>query len=178
MFEQEFETPGDALAHFGVKGQKWGVRKAMPPAGLAGVPNKTNKLAKKHAEEFTKAKAFFGEGAGTRRKLIKAQVEQLKKQDPMFAKAFDHHVAQTDHGQRAVEARKERKSVDRKTATKKTAKGVGHVLRGNNQHANNAAIAGVAAATFVHKTGLDKQALNKVKTNPAVHNLLKKHGLA
>lgn len=138
------------LAHFGVKGMRWGQKKAEVHPDIADVPEKTRKDASNDAEEFTRAKLFFGEGAGTRRKLIKAQVEE-KKKDPQYAKAFDHFVKQTDLGQRAVQAKKERKHTNRKTATKKTAKGVGHVLRGNSQYANTAAVVGVGAASYLYK---------------------------
>lgn len=51
------------LSHSGIKGMKWGVRRK----------------AKKDAKEHTKAKSFYGEGAGTRRKLIKQKVEYNSK---------------------------------------------------------------------------------------------------
>lgn len=151
---QAFASPEEALAHFGVKGMKWGVRNVDGPAG---VPPKTNKMAKGDAEEFTKAKLFYGEGAGTRRKLIKAKVEERSK-DPLYKKAFDHHVEKTDLAKRAEQATKTRKRTDRKKAVKKTGKGVGHVLRGNSQYANTAAVATVTAATIARQRGLDKKA--------------------
>jgi len=158
---QEFASPGEALAHFGIKGMKWGVRK--DDDGPEGVPKKTNKLAKAHAEEFTKAKLFYGEGAGTRRKLIKAKVEALSKKDALYKKAFDHHVAKTDLAQRAEQATKERKRKDITKSVKKTGRGVGHVVRGNSQYANTAAVVGVGAATYARKTGLDKKAMDAGK---------------
>jgi hypothetical protein len=138
------------LAHFGVKGMRWGVSKAVHPA-IANVPKKTRKEASKDAEEFTRAKLFFGQGAGTRRKLIKAKVEAKKKKDPHYAKAFDHFVKQTDFGQRAAQARAERKRKDVKTTTKKTGKGVANVLRGRSQYANTTAVVGVGAASLLLK---------------------------
>lgn len=157
---QTFASPEEALVHFGVKGMRWGQRKVDGPAG---VPHKINKTAKSDAEEFTKAKLFYGEGAGTRRKLIKAKVEERSKH-PLYKKAFDHHVNKTDLAQRAKQATKQRKRTDRTKAVKKTGKGVGHVVRGNSQYANTAAIGAVAAVTYAHQTGLTKKAANAGKT--------------
>jgi hypothetical protein len=151
---QAFASPEEALAHFGVKGMKWGVRK---DDGLPGVPHKTNKMAKADAEEFTRAKLFYGEGAGTRRKLIKAKVAERSK-DPLYKKAFDHHVEKTNLAKRADQAHKERKRTDRKKSVKKTGRGVGHVLRGNSQYANTAALATVAGASYARQKGLDRKA--------------------
>jgi|RhiMetStandDraft_4_1073278.scaffolds.fasta_scaffold07073_2 hypothetical protein len=152
---QAFASPEEALAHFGVKGMRWGVRNVDGPVG---VPHKTNKMAKDDAEEFTRAKLFYGEGAGTRRKLIKAKVAERSKKDPLYKKAFDHHVEQTDLAKRAEQATKQRKRTDRTKAVKKTGKGVGHVVRGNSQYANTAAIATVAGASYARRKGLDKKA--------------------
>lgn len=158
---QPFATPGEALVHYGVKGMRWGVRKADD--GPEGVPAKTNKAAKADAEEFTRAKLFYGEGAGTRRKLIKAKVEAKSKADELYKKAFDHHVAKTDLAKRAEQAAKERKRTDVKKSVKKTGKGVGHILRGNSQYANTAAVASVAAAGYAHQRGLDVKVMNAGK---------------
>lgn len=152
-------SPGDILEHHGVKGMRWGVRKEDGPAG---VPKKTNKMAKADAEEFTKAKMFFGEGAGTRRKLIKAKVEERSK-DPLYKKAFEHHVNKTDMAKRSTQATKERKRTDRKKSVKKTSRGVGHIVRGNSQYANTAAMVTVAGAGYAHKRGLDRKVMDAGK---------------
>lgn len=107
----------DFLEHFGVKGMRWGVRKDSAP----GVSSKTDRDARKDAEEFARAKMFYGQGAGNRRKLIKATVETKSKKDPDYAKAFDHHVARQDMSKHAEKARGERKSTDRKETAKKRA---------------------------------------------------------
>lgn len=158
----EFASPEEALAHFGVKGMRWGHRKADDD-GPEGVPVKTNKAAKADAEEFTRAKLFYGEGAGTRRKLIKAKIEAKSKTDALYKKAFDHHVAKTDLAKRAEQATKERKRTDVKKSVKKTGKGVGHILRGNSQYANTAAVAGVGVVGYAHHKGLDKKVMNAGK---------------
>lgn len=64
------------LYNYGVKGMRWGVRRR----------------ATKDAKEFARAKMFYGEGAGTRRKLIKATVEERSK-DPQYKKAFDEALS-------------------------------------------------------------------------------------
>lgn len=116
----------DFLAHYGVRGMKWGQRKAVIP----GVSAKTSREAKKDANEFAKAKMFFGEGAGTRRKLIKATVESKSGKDPAYKKAFDHHLANQDLGKRGSQARSERKRKDVAKSTAKTARGIKNLALG------------------------------------------------
>lgn len=112
----------DYLEHFGVKGMRWGRRKEDVP----GVPNRTSKTAQQDAKEFARAQMFYGQGAGTRRKLIKNTVEARKKQDPLYAKAFDHHVSNQDMSVHAQKAQKERHSKDRRQTAKQAS---GHVAR-------------------------------------------------
>lgn len=125
---QQFASPEEAVIHYGVKGMQWGVRK---DDRLEGVPAKTNREASKDAQEFARAKMFYGQGAGTRRKLIKAKVEANSKRDPMYKKAFDHHMAKQDLGKHAAKARGERRRKDVTASTAKTARGVNRSLRGD-----------------------------------------------
>lgn len=74
------------LEHHGIKGQKWGIRRYQNPDGslteagkakLASgdAPRSTKRVAKRDAKEYARAQMYYGEGAGNRRKLIKATVE-------------------------------------------------------------------------------------------------------
>lgn len=114
----------DFLAHYGVMGMKWGQRKASIP----GVSARTSREAKKDANEFAKAKMFYGKGAGTRRKLIKAKVESKSSKDPSYKKAFDHHLGNQNMAKRASQARGERARKDTVETTAKTARGVKNLV--------------------------------------------------
>lgn len=114
----------DFLEHFGVKGMHWGISKTP------GVSNRVNKMAAKDAKEHVRAKLFFGEGAGTRRKLIKAKTEHNRKFVSGYGKAFDIHLSRQDFSQHSTKAVKERHSIDRKDRNKKRAGAVARRLTG------------------------------------------------
>jgi hypothetical protein len=182
---QSFETADNFLAHFGVKGMRWGVRK---DSGIEGVSPKTNREAKKDAEEFTRAKLFYGEGAGTRRKLIKAKVEARSKIDPAYKKAFDHHVGNTDLGQRASQAKGERRRKDVVNKTTKTARGVHRSLTGGFGSVPLVAAILAGGYTVARNSGADRVVINNSKkmyndvknkrqSSKAVDDLLKDLGL-
>lgn len=76
--------------------------------------------ARKDAEEFARAKAFYGEGAGNRRKAIKTTVEAKKKKDPFYAQEFDWHLAQQDMEYHMKKATAERKRKDAVKGIKST----------------------------------------------------------
>lgn len=154
------ETADDVLAHYGVLGMKWG--KSKRSSALDGVSRRTNREAKKDATETARAKMYYGEGAGIRRRHISNAVKS-KQRDPGYAKAYEHHLNNQDLSKAGAKARDQRKSKDRKDAIVKTTKGVKHVLDGNSHYANIAAVTIVAGATYAHKTGMDKKALAKGK---------------
>ena len=84
------------LYHYGVIGMKWGVRKER-------------RNAQKDARETARAKMYYGEGAGTRRKLIKATVEQ-RSNSPVYRKAYEQELAKQDMAKHAKKAKTERKA--------------------------------------------------------------------
>lgn len=147
------------LAHNGVKGMHWGSRKSALP----GVRASTSRVAKKDATEFSKAKMFYGEGAGTRRKLIKATVEAKSAKDPSYKQAFEHHLANQDMSKRASQARGERKRKDTTHAVTKTTRSVHRIATGGIGNVTVGATAIVGAAGFAHAKGYDKVALRAGK---------------
>ena len=84
----------DELYHYGIKGQKWGVRRyqnedgTYTPAGKERYQRELNKMAAKDAQRVSDARAAYGEGAGVRRKLLDKEIKQ-KQKDPEYAKAYD-----------------------------------------------------------------------------------------
>lgn len=152
--DEEFEDSGELL-HYGVKGMKWGVHRDRPD----GVSRKTNREAAKDAKEFARAKQFYGEGAGTRRKLIKAKVEGKSKNDPSYKKAFDTHLSNQDTSKHASKAQSERKRKDVKKSVGKGVRGTRHILNGNSQYASAATAIAVGGALWAHKNGIDKTIL-------------------
>lgn len=124
----------DYLMHYGVKGMRWGQRK-------------TRKRAQKDAKEYARAKMYYGQGAGNRRKLISNTVAQRSK-DPYYKSEFDKAMAK-----HVSAAKRERKMADIKDTTAKTARGVVNVATGNIGRASATAIILYATAKY---TGADK----------------------
>lgn len=131
------------LYHHGVKGMKWGVRKQQHQA-------------KKDAKEYARAKMFYGEGAGTRRKLIKATVNQRSK-DPVYKKAFDEALSNQDMSKHATKARSERKRKDVTNEVKKTGRGVINIVAGHPERVGATLAVAGAAYSAAHKYGVDKK---------------------
>ncbi len=150
------------LAHHGIKGMKWGVRR-FQAYGSGGyqpkVPMKVRRMAKKDAKEYARAKMFYGEGAGNRRKLIKATVEERSK-DPVYKVEFEKELNKQDMAKHASAAKKERKTRDVVTTTSTTARGLINIATGNAARAS-AAAAGIYGAYQIAKmTGTDKKVVN------------------
>ena len=137
----------DELYHYGVKGMKWGVRKNSDRTSIS-----TKHKAKKDAKEYARAKMYYGEGAGNRRKLIKATVDERSK-DPKYKAEFDKNLAKQDMSKHASAAKRERVAKTTVSKTTKTARGLVHAAMGNIGRAS------ATAATIymmAHATGADK----------------------
>lgn len=104
----EDDISDDELVHFGVLGMKWGVRKDDDP----GVSRKLNRLVDKDVKKWADAKMYYGKGAGTRRKLLKAELDKKRKDLPGYADLFDKKSQNADFAGSAKKATAERKVRD------------------------------------------------------------------
>ena len=130
----------DEIYHFGVKGMKWGQRKTI-------------KNAQKDAHEFARAKMFYGEGAGTRRKLIKAKVQERSK-DKLYKDEFEKALSNQDMGKHADRAKIERVRKDATKSVRTTTKGFMNLSTGNAVRVSSTAM---ALYTVARITGTDKK---------------------
>ena len=143
----------DFLEHFGVKGMKWGVRNNYP-----GATGRINRMAKKDAKESARAKMYYGEGAGTRRKLIKAKVEARSQNDPSYRGAYGHHLARQDMSKHSDKAKGQRARKDFRNQVGKTTRGVNRLINGPFAAPVSAAVL-FGAIGVVKTKGLDKKAM-------------------
>ena len=169
------------LYHFGVKGMKWGVRRAE---------RKTRNQARKDAQETARSKMYYGEGAGVRRRNINAVVRQRSK-DPTYKKAFDEAYAKQDMGKARHVAERQRKTTDRTEPIKTgVSRGMKKAVRAGGNAITFAATtaAGVAASYYIrhpeegkamvnHIVRKASVAANKVRYAAQGANFLRKMGL-
>lgn len=134
------------LAHYGVKGMKWGVRKAR-------------RVAQKDAKEYARAKMYYGEGAGNRRKLIRAKVEERSK-DENYKKAFDEALAQQDMADHATKAKAERTANTAVKTTVKTGRGIVNSALGR---IGSASAAAATIYTVGQVTGINQKVSDLMK---------------
>lgn len=148
----------DELYHYGVKGMKWGVRRAE---------HKTHKQARKDARETARSKMYYGEGAGVRRRNINSVVKQRSK-DPTYKKAFDEEYAKQDMGKARRDAERRRKTTDRVEPIKTgIGRGVKKAVRAGTKAVTFAATtaAGVAASYYIRHPDEAKAMVNKIASN-------------
>jgi|SRR6478609_1152428 len=112
-----------------------------------------NKIAKKDAFDWARAEMFFGAGAGTRRKLLNAQIEDKVAKIPGYVELFEDWYGKQNFADHAIAAAKERKRIDRMVSIKRNGKGL---LTGNRKQLSTVVLVGVTAYVVLHETGYDQ----------------------
>jgi hypothetical protein len=95
------------LVHVGILGMHWGQHKSSD-----GIPDSTHRLAKKDAQRHIDAKMFYGKTAGTKRKLLKAEIDKKMKTIPGYEQSFSTHLQNIDIARSAKNATATRNRID------------------------------------------------------------------
>lgn len=120
----------------------------------------TAKEARRDAEEFARAQMFYGEGAGTRRKLIQATVQSKIDRNPAYGRAFAQELSHQDMAEHANKARKERSRQDK---SESVSRNVRAIARGDNRGVNASLIVLGTVAYYAHQSGIDKKIYDAAK---------------
>lgn len=124
---------------------------------------KITKEAARDAFEYARAQMATGDGAGNRRKLIKATVDAKAERDPLYSSAFNRALAQQDMAEHASRARTERKRKNVIGSASKNANALNRAF--NGPFAAPVSVAALASAWSAAKTyGYDKKILAFAKT--------------
>lgn len=114
-------------------------------------------IAKKAAEDansWAVAEMFFGPGAGTRRKLLNAQIIDKAESVDGYFDAFEEAYAKIDWTKAADQATKQRKAIDRGDMIKRNTRGI---LTGNRKNLSTTVLVAGVAYFYARETGLDKE---------------------
>lgn len=114
--------------------------------------DRLKKDAKKDAEDMARAKAYYGEGAGNRRKQIRNRISERMK-DPDYKAEYEKQLAAQDMSKHQKAANRERKANDVKNAVAKTGRGIKNLIMGFG----SASMAAVALYNIAKLTGADKK---------------------
>ena len=115
-----------------------------------------HKQAKTDAAEYAGAYMAYGEGAGTRRKLIEGTVDYKMAHVPGYREAF---IAEHDRQDMAKHADKARKANRRAAVTKSIERNGKAIATGKTHNADLSILGLIAVGTIAHQTGADKKAL-------------------
>lgn len=112
------------------------------------------KMAKQDAAAWARAEMFFGEGAGTRRKLLWAEINKKLSTVPGYQDAFNKAYVSQDWADHAIKAAQERKKLDRAA---KVSKNFRALKSGNVRGLSTGVYVIVGGAYLAHVTGYDKK---------------------
>lgn len=110
-------------------------------------------MAAKDAERWAHAEMFYGEGAGTQRKLLNAELTP-KYSMPGYYEAFSAAYDGLDLGKIAEQAIEKREKLDRAS---KVGQNFRAIKNGNIRGLSTGVYVLVGAAIIAHKTGYDKK---------------------
>jgi hypothetical protein len=119
-----------------------------------------NRTAAKDAARWAYAQMFFGEGAGTRRKLLTAEINHKCIEFPGYAEAFDRAYVKQNFANLAIKAAKERKHLDRSKFIKRNVLGI---VSGNRRNLTAGVAIGIIAWGVAKETGADEDIKREVK---------------
>lgn len=119
-----------------------------------------NKMAQQDAAKWARAEMFFGEGAGTRRKLLGAELSEKQYRIPGYSEAFEDAYATQDMADHAIKAAKERQRLDRSYGVKRNVRGL---VTGNKQNLSTGVALAVVTYGILKQTGLDEPIKREVQ---------------
>lgn len=123
--------------------------------------NNVQKQAQRDATEYARAHMSYGEGAGTRRKLIYGTVEYKMKTVPGYETAFYKAAEHQDMAQFAKEAKKAERRRAVNTAVSRNTKAL---LSGKYENVNTALLVVGTATYFAHRYDIDKKVWQAAKS--------------
>lgn len=110
--------------------------------------------AQKDAYEYAAAYMAYGEGAGTKRKLIEGTVNYKMATIPGYREQFEAAAARQNMDAHAKNAKKQNRRRDANTAIARNAKAV---VSGKYENVNTGLLAVGAIGYVLYKTGYDKK---------------------
>ena len=126
------------------------------------------KLAANDAERWAYAEMFFGEGAGTRRKLLSAEIASKVEKINDYHEHFEKALGNVDMGKMALAAARERKRLDHVGFIKKNTRAI---VRGDLRHVSPLLLAVAVGGYYAHVNELDKAAWQRIKVEYRVAKL-------
>jgi hypothetical protein len=111
------------------------------------------KMAQQDAHQWARAEMFFGEGAGTQRKLLWAEINKKLSTIPEYKDAFDKAYISQDFAEHAIAAARTRQKLDR---VAKAGQNLRALKSGNLNNLTTGVAVIVGAVYLAHATGADK----------------------